>query len=86
MKKDFGNATHDYEPVDPVKFRAIATGIGQGQAQSEASGRVRSQRVSDSMPPKARAALPADGGGYPAPTPVDPLWPSTFPFSKRANP
>jgi len=85
MKKDFGSFTHSGEPVDSVKFRAIATGIGQGQRQSEDTGTRRSQRVVDAMAPKQFAALPQDNGGYPPKTPVDPLWPSTFPFSKRAN-
>jgi len=85
MKKDFGRFTHDEDPMDEVAFRAQATGIGQGQTQSRSSGLARSQRVVDSMPDKQFAALPADNGGYPPKTPVDPLWPSTFPFSKRAN-
>jgi len=86
MKKDFGNFTHAAKPVDPVYFRAQATGIGQGQTQSRSSGLMRSQRVIDDMDPKQFAAQPQDGGGYPPKTPVDPLWPSTFPFSRRANP
>lgn len=86
MKKDFGSYTHDEDPMDEVNFRAQATGIGQGQTQSRSSGLARSQRVVDDMNPKQFAALPQDGGGYPPKTPVDPLWPSTFPFSRRANP
>jgi hypothetical protein len=86
MKKDFGKFTHGVNPVDPVNFRAQATGIGQGQMQSRAMGLMRSQRVVDDMKPAQFDALPESGGGYPPKTPVDPLWPTTFPFSRRANP
>ena len=64
MKKDFGSTL---TAIDPRKFRAQATGIGQSQAMSEATGARRAQYVVDCMSPEQRAAVPV-AEGYPPST------------------
>jgi hypothetical protein len=86
MKKDFGDLTHNPRPVEPSKFRAQATGIGQSQAMSETTGRRRAQHVADCMPPGQRAAVPM-AEGYPAPTAADPVMTSCgdYPPARRGR-
>jgi len=67
MKNPSGN-THRADAVDPVDFRAQATGIGQSLEASRATGLRRSQRVIDCAP-KAQRADVTRAQGYPAPTP-----------------
>lgn len=53
--------------IDPVRFRAQCTGIGQTRQASEQTGMRRSQCVIDCAPKKQRRFAV----GYPAPTPED---------------
>ncbi len=50
----------------PESFRAQATGMGNTRAESERTGRMRSQAVIDCAPKGQRHA----GNGYPAPNPM----------------
>jgi len=61
-----GNSTHKPRAVDPARFRALATGIGQSQSMSASTGAMRAGRVADAMPARQRAAL-TPTSGYPAP-------------------
>jgi hypothetical protein len=62
-----GSYTHRPRAIDPARFRAQATGIGQTLSASEATGRVRAVEVVDHMPPAQRAAVP-ESEGYPLAT------------------
>ena len=57
--------THQTRAVDPARFRALATGIGQSQSMSAATGAMRAQCVANAMPSEQRAAL-VPVAGYPA--------------------
>ena len=70
MKPNSGNHTHANYALPPEQFRAQATGVGQCRETSYLTGRMRAQRVVDSMTPEAHAAVPP-AEGYPAKTPVD---------------
>ena len=63
---DSGDRTHRPRAVDPQRFRAVATGIGQTQEMSALTGARRAQQVADSIPARCRDAVPA-AEGYPAP-------------------
>lgn len=58
------NMTHRPRAIDPARFRAQATGIGQSRAMSEMSGARRAMEVVEHMPEHCRAAVPA-AEGYP---------------------
>lgn len=58
------NSTHAPRAIDPARFRAQATGIGQTRMASEMTGAARAMEVVDHMPPHCRAAVPA-AEGYP---------------------
>jgi len=57
-------STHPAEAVDPKRFRAQATGIGQSMKASERTGAMRAARVVAAMPERQRAAVPVSEG-YP---------------------
>ena len=47
----FGDSdTHKPRAIDPMNFRAQATGIGQTMAASRATGQARAQRVASGAP------------------------------------
>lgn len=62
-------ATHQPRAIDPMEFRAQATGIGQSLEASKMTGLARAQRVANTIPMKCRAAVPA-AEGYPMPREV----------------
>lgn len=66
MNKPSGNFTHPQYAVDPKRFRAQATGIGQTQSMSFNTGSRRAQKVIDSVPPHCRDRIPP-AEGYPEP-------------------
>lgn len=68
---DSGSYTHRPRAVDPMKFRQMATGIGQTQAASCATGAMRAACVAAKMPAKAAAAAPEAEGFMKPPPPVD---------------
>jgi len=87
MKAD-PNSTHKPRAVDPVTFRAAATGIGQCFDQSVSTGMRRAQNVIN----EAKALQRTAAQGYPQPTldeegnwlPVDTLGvPSASPVKLR---
>lgn len=55
----FGNRT---TAMDPARFRAQATGIGQTTSASAMTGAMRTERVKACMPPAQRAAVPRSAG------------------------
>lgn len=59
-----GNSTHKPRAVDPVTFRAAATGIGQRFDESVRTGMSRAQNVIN----EARALQRTAAQGYPQPT------------------
>ena len=59
---DSGDNTHRPRAIEPSRFRAQATGVGQSRAQSAATGAARAQCVSDAAPPAQLAAPPAAEG------------------------
>lgn len=59
---DSGDSTRRARPIDPAKFRALATGVGHSAAMSERTGAARAQRVSEAAPPAQLAACPASEG------------------------
>ena len=61
-----GNSTHKARAVSPERFRAVATGIGQTQTASAATGAMRAMEVVEHMPEHCRRAVPV-AEGYPAP-------------------
>lgn len=58
--KTSGGKTHQANAMPPEKFRAIATGIGQSQAMSHATGLARMAKVVPTI--KCPAAVPASEG------------------------
>lgn len=56
---NFGDRT---TAMDPARFRAQATGIGQTVQASAATGAARTARVVACMPPAQRAAVPRSAG------------------------
>lgn len=68
MKYGDDSTTHPARAMDPKRFRAQATGIGQTAAASAFTGGMRAQRVIDRTDPKCRAFIPA-AEGFPEPTP-----------------
>lgn len=68
MKKPSGEYSQPQYAIDPVRFRAQATGTGQTQSMSYRSGLYRAQRVIDSVPAHCRPCIPP-AEGYPEPTP-----------------
>ena len=68
MKKPSGEFSQPVYAIDPVRFRAQATGVGQTQSMSYRTGLTRAQRVIDSVPAHCRPCIPA-AEGYPEPTP-----------------
>lgn len=78
MMNDSGS-THRPRAVDPAKFRAMATGIGQSQSGSLATGGARAQRSVDMAPPGCVATAPA-AEGFPTPSGMSARYPA------RANP
>ena len=79
---DSGDHTHRARAIDPARFRALATGIGQSAARSEATGASRAQRVVECTPPAQRAATPA-AEGYPAPLAEQGFGPASAMASRR---
>ena len=69
MKFPSGEYSQPQYAIDPVRFRAQATGVGQTQSMSYSTGRMRAQRVIDSVPAESRGKIPA-AEGYPEPTPA----------------
>jgi len=63
-----GDSTHPARALDPVQFRAQATGIGQRVSTSRITGGMRAQRVVDQTDPACLAAIPS-AEGFPARTP-----------------
>lgn len=57
-----GDNTHKPRAVNPETFRAKATGIGQSQNMSLATGTMRNMRVSASIPEHCRKAVPPAEG------------------------
>jgi len=66
MKMNSGDRTHPQYAIEPERFRAQATGVGNTASRSYATGLARAQRVSDCMSPQTRAQVPP-AEGYPAP-------------------
>lgn len=52
--------------IDPVRIRALVTGIGQTQQRSQQTGLRRSEEVRDCMPP----GVASKAVGYPAADPM----------------
>jgi hypothetical protein len=59
------NETHRPRAIDPMNFRAQATGIGQTTRASRMTGAARAQRVADEIPAGCRPCVP-EAEGYPA--------------------
>jgi hypothetical protein len=63
----FGDSTtHKPRAIDPMNFRAQATGIGQTCRASRMTGAARAQRVADEIPAGRRDCVPAAEGYPPA--------------------
>ncbi len=63
----FGDSTtHKQRAIDPMNFRAQATGIGQTCRASRMTGAARAQRVADEIPAGRRDCVPAAEGYPPA--------------------
>lgn len=58
--KNSGNETHRPRAIDPVNFRAQATGIGQSLAASRRTGLNRAMQVAETIPNPA--CVPASEG------------------------
>lgn len=69
MKKPSGEFSQPVYAIDPVRFRAQATGVGQTQSMSYRTGLSRAQRVIDSVHPDCRPRIPV-AEGYPDPMPA----------------
>lgn len=68
----FGDSTtHKPRAIDPMNFRAQATGIGQTTRASRMTGAARAQRVADEIPADCRACVP-EAEGYPPASPAMP--------------
>ena len=64
----FGDTnTHKPRAIDPMNFRAQATGIGQTTRASRMTGAMRAQRVADDIPEGCRVCVP-QAEGYPPAT------------------
>ena len=67
--KNTSGKTHRPRAIDPVAFRAQATGIGNSLGASRATGLRRAHDVAESIPVGKRGMTPASEG-YPAPMPM----------------
>ena len=56
--------THRPRAIEPMNFRAQATGIGQTTRASRMTGAMRAQRVADDIPQGRRDCVP-QAEGYP---------------------
>ncbi len=80
----FGDSdTHKPRAIDPMNFRAQATGIGQTTRASRMTGAARAQRVADEIPAGRRDCVPA-AEGYPAASPALPDAPATI-YQTKVN-
>lgn len=67
MKKQLPTLKSVSEPViDPLRIRALMTGIGQTQQRSARTGAMRAECVRDAMPP----GVADKASGYPARDPM----------------
>lgn len=60
--------THKARAVDPVQFRAQATGVGMTRGASLMTGGMRAQRVVDQTDPACMSVVP-EAEGFPGRTP-----------------
>ena len=82
----FGDTeTHRPRAIEPMNFRAQATGIGQTTRASRMTGAMRAQRVADDIPQGRRDCVPQAEGYPPASGAGNVLTPTATVYQTKVN-